>query len=69
MNPGDVIRLTHFMHYETDAQFTYKAPKDKVFLAVLLGVENKDGTDPADPLKLLELLGWQRPTEELPDEA
>ena len=59
MKPGDVIRLTHFVHYNPNMQMTYKAPKGKVFLAVLIGVENKDGSDPADPLELLKLLGWE----------
>lgn len=60
MKPGDVIRLTYFRHYDSPAaQFDYRAPKDKVFLAVLIGVENKDGSDPADPLELLKLLGWE----------
>ena len=59
MKPGDVIRLTHFVHHNPNMQMTYKAPKGKVFLAVLIGVENKDGSDPADPLDLLKLLGWE----------
>lgn len=68
MKPGDVIRLTHFVHYNPNVQMTYKAPKGKVFLAVLIGAENKDGSDPADPLELLKLLGWEMQGEpESPD--
>ena len=59
MKPGDVVRLTHFMHYEPSLQTHWKAPKGKVFLAVLIGVENKDGSDPVDPLDLMEQLGWK----------
>ena len=59
MRPGDVVRLTHFVHYEPSLQSTWKAPKGKVFLAVLIGVENKDGSEPANPLDLMGDLGWE----------
>jgi len=59
MKPGDVVRLTHFVHHEPTLQTTWKAPKGKVFLAVLIGVENKDGSEPADPVERLKLLGWE----------
>ena len=59
MKPGDVVRLTHFVHHEPSLQTTWKAPKGKVFLAVLIGVENKDGSEPANPLDLMKELGWQ----------
>ena len=59
MRPGDVVRLTHFVHHEPDLQSTWKAPSSKVFLAVLIGVENKDGSEPANPLDLMKELGWQ----------
>ena len=60
MFPGDVVRLTHFMHYEPNLQTHWKAPKDKVYLAILIGVENKDGSNPANPLDLLKELGWKQ---------
>ena len=59
MRPGDVVRLTHFMHHEPGLQTHWKAPKDRVFLAVLIGVENKDGSEPANPLDLMNNLGWE----------
>ena len=63
MNNGDVIRLTHFQDYRPSLITNWKAPKDKVFLAVLIGVENKDGNDPLDPMKALQDLGWRLATD------
>ena len=60
MFPGDVVRLTHFVHHEPNMRSTWKAPKDKVYLAVLIGVENKDGSNPANPLDLMKELGWEK---------
>ena len=63
MYPGDVVRLTHFVHHEPNMQSTWKAPNGKVYLADLIGVENKDGSEPADPLSLMKELGWQLESE------
>jgi hypothetical protein len=61
MEPGAVIRLTHFQHHHRAAQIsaTYKAPKGKVFVALVLGVEEKDGSQEFDPNRALESLGWR----------
>lgn len=74
MRPGDVIRLTHFEHTEPPSpsmrnlkpapkdslRVGFRAPKDKVFVAVLLGLESRDGTEPLDPFAAIETLGWKR---------
>lgn len=62
MNKGDVIRTTYFQHFHADRTITgWKAPKDSVYILVLLGIENKDGTDPLDPIQALQDLGYQLP--------
>jgi hypothetical protein len=68
---GDTIRLTSFEHLHPDGtKFTFKAnPKGtkkkdkKVFVAILIGVEDMDldGRESMDPADYLKLLGWQPP--------
>jgi hypothetical protein len=45
-----IVRLRNYRHYDAPGSgviyLDYSAPKDKVFVAVVLGTENKDGTDP-----------------------
>lgn len=72
---GDVIRLTSLRNNfagpmnEKGKQVgllsvSYSAPKGKVFVAVLLGIENKDGTSPLDLEAAMGRLGWVRADEE-----
>ena len=68
---GDVVRLTSLKNNFVcpkgkggkevgllSASFT--APKGKVFVAVLLGVESKDGSNPIDLDAAMGRLGWVR---------
>jgi len=59
MKTGDMLRLRNFSYYSEDgSRFDYTAPKSKVFIAVLLGVEEKDGTDRLDHVEVLGKLGY-----------
>ena len=72
---GDVIRLKSIQHQCIPAGYdkkgkpvgmismSYSAPKGKVFVAVLLGVEPKDLKTPEEQLDLeavLDRMGWER---------
>lgn len=35
-----------------------KPPKDKMFVMLLLGVTNADGSEPLNPIQVLKDLGW-----------
>lgn len=58
---GDVVRLTHFEHHANpDARFTFRIQdKKKLYVMVLLGVENRDGTEPLDTKQVFRDLGWK----------
>ncbi len=64
MKNGDVIRTTYFQHHGPVATASYKAPKGSAFVLVLLGIENKDGSEPLDPIQALQDLGYQLPDKE-----
>ena len=58
---GDVVRLKSWTHINPDSSFTFKVPdKKKVAVFLLLGNENKDGSEPLDLEKQLNKLGWVR---------
>ena len=69
MKTGAVIRLTHFVHHTTEIQLTYKAPKKAVFVAVLLGVEARDGTEPLSVIDAFAKMGWQPNPEQFDEET
>lgn len=61
---GDLVRMTSFTHVEPTGHsplqsLTIKvSDKKKVAVFMLLGEENKDGTEPLDAKKRLNELGW-----------
>lgn len=56
---GDIVRMTSFTHVEPHIRWGIKvADKKKVAVFMLLGEENKDGTDPLDLERRLNELGW-----------
>ena len=56
---GDIIRMTSFTHVEPDSRTRIKFDdRKKVTVFMLLGEENKDGTEPLDLEKRLNELGW-----------
>ena len=69
MKTGDVIRLTHFANYCPGLITHWKAPKKQVFVAVILGVEAKDGTEPLNVIDAFSHMGWQPNPEQFDDET
>ena len=57
---GDVVRMSSFTHVNPDSQFTFKAKKGRVAVFLLLGEENKDGSDPLDLESRMREFGWVR---------
>lgn len=56
---GDIVRMTSFTHVEPHTRWGIKVvDRKKVAVFMLLGEENKDGTDPLDLEKRLNELGW-----------
>jgi hypothetical protein len=61
ISSGSVIRLRNFDHYPPEGSIIragYTAPKECVFIAILVGVEKKDGSDNFDPEWGLNDIGW-----------
>ncbi len=64
---GDVIRLTSLTQQfiidkDTKAILSanFKAPKGKVFVGILLGVENRDGSEPLNVTEVLKTFGFDK---------
>ncbi len=59
---GDIVRMASFTHIPSEgplARLTIKVgDKKKVAVFMLLGEENKDGSDSLDLKKRLNELGW-----------
>lgn len=64
---GDIIRMTSFTHVPAEGpliSLTIKVgDKKKVAVFLLLGEENKDGTEPLDLENRLNELGWFKEAE------
>jgi hypothetical protein len=62
MNHGDIVRMSSFTHVPAEGPLTALTMKvgdrKKVAVFILLGEENKDGSDPLDLEKRLNDLGW-----------
>ena len=75
MKPGDAVRVERIENCFVNAQgkMKYKAPKDMVFVAVILGIEpkNLEGSNgkALDLEKAMKAIGWvpveQRPKSNL----
>jgi hypothetical protein len=63
---GDVVNLTSITSYTPTLQATFKPPKGKVFVAVLIGVADKKDPDNFDVEKALNELGlYQKAVDEV----
>jgi hypothetical protein len=70
LRDGDLLRLANFTnHVSPSLQVSFKAGKGRVFVAVLLGVEKKDQSEPLDVEAAMRRLGWvkERMTKVKPD--
>jgi hypothetical protein len=68
MKVGDVIRAKKLSHVDALGNKAYmttdfKPPRGKVFVVLLLGVEDIDGKVPVDPKEVLGRMGWQPKSE------
>jgi hypothetical protein len=56
---GDIVRMRSFTHVEPTMSVGIKvADRKKVAVFMLLGEENKDGSNPLDLERRLNELGW-----------
>jgi len=68
---GDVIRMTSFRdHIVTDegepvrvTMRSYRANPRRVYVAIMLGTEALDGSEPLDPEAALRRMGWVKQSE------
>jgi hypothetical protein len=58
--PGDKLRLTNYTNHSPNLQVGIKAPKDQVFVAVLIGMEPRDGSQPLNVEEVMYAMGWHR---------
>jgi len=65
MKPGEIICTTNIevMPPGTRSAFYFNANKEDTFVLIFLGVEPRDGSEPLDPIKRLNELGWVLATE------
>ena len=63
---GNIVRMSSFTHVEPNIKWWFKIEdKKKVAVFMLLGEENRDGSDPLDLEKRLNELGWFKEPEDL----
>jgi hypothetical protein len=55
---GSVVTPTNFTHHTPNLQLSFKAPKGKKFVMLLLGVQDKDDQQPLDVIDVMKRLGW-----------
>lgn len=59
MNPGQVLRFTNIEDRpELGLRLGYKAKRTEQYVAVLLGIEARDGTDDLDVVAAMNQIGW-----------
>jgi len=59
MRHGDIVRVKSFTHVEPHMSVTINVgDRKKVAVLMLLGEENKDGSEPLDLMARMKELGW-----------
>lgn len=60
MNVGSVVYMTtcEVVSPEGDFRVRFNGGKGKRMMFLALGIDNKDGSDPLDPRKVMDELGW-----------
>lgn len=71
MNVGDLVRLASWTHIQPTLQIGYKAPKNKVMVAVIVGEDTKKTTNfgPGEAVLALEQLGFRAVDDKLLTQA
>ena len=68
MEAGSVIRFTNVEHRpDPGLRLGYKAGRKEQYVAVLRGLEPRDGSDDLDVEAVLNRLGWKRDEEKTDD--
>lgn len=66
---GALLRLKRFMHeFDRVQRASFRAPKGKVFVALLIGVEDEKGGEPLDIKAAMHALGWSLAPDLTPEE-
>jgi len=63
VGPGDIINMASFTAYQPNVQASFKAPRGRVAVFMLLGDADKKSPDTFDCHKALNDLGWHREDE------
>lgn len=58
MDVGDVVNMTSWTHYQPNIQASYRAPKGRVGVFLLLGDADKKSPDSFDCAAAINNLGW-----------
>jgi hypothetical protein len=58
--PMKSMTIVHGDKADGELMVSYKKPKGKRYVFMLLGLENDDGTEPLDCEKRLHDMGWQK---------
>lgn len=59
MKPGDTVLVKSLTTHTQNAQFTFKAPKGKGFVLLVLGATDLEPKVPFDANAALESFGWE----------
>lgn len=63
MQLGDVVNMTHWTHFQPNIQISYRAPKGRVGVFLLLGDADKKSPETFDAVGAIRALGWVPGTE------
>lgn len=63
MQIGDVVNMTHWTHFQPNIQASYRAPKGRVGVFLLLGDADKKAPESFDAAGAIRALGWVPGTE------
>jgi len=63
MQVGDVVNMTHWTHFQPNIQASYRAPKGRVGVFLLLGDADKKAPETFDAVGAIRALGWVPGTE------
>jgi hypothetical protein len=58
MQIGDVVNMTHWTHFQPDIQVSYKAPRGRVGVFLMLGYADKKSPGSFNPVEAINYLGW-----------
>lgn len=60
VTPMKSMTIIHGDKISGEVALTYKKPKGKRYVFLLLGTENEDGSEPLDCFAVMDKLGWKQ---------